>query len=522
MMYMASDPSTQAKVTSAFQQASKYKMNVARTWAFSDGVGKALQTSPGSYNEDMFKAKGSGAELWGMVLCPGLGEFVRPAEEVAERCSVPGSVGAATKESLICMVSMNMAAGSVVAIGDEGGRVPRSDCWPKSSWGPKSCWVSKTVEMFSSIWTCFLTKLMVSGPLGFQIWDPGGLTQLPTPMFDTGDTSLHTMGLILRQVNEFSGVLQLCALAKEDSSYFTLCDMTFNRYGLDFVISEAKKYGVYLILSLVNNYNDFGGRKQYVQWARERGQSLNSDDDFYNNTVVKGYYQNHVKTILTRINTITNVAYKDDPIIFAWELINELRCESDVSGALLQQWVNEMAAHLKSIDGNHLLEIGLEGFYGATTPEKQQYNPNNQELGSDFTATNLLPQVDFATIHIYAEQWLSGQSEEAQAAFVDKWVQVHIDDCNTIMKKPLIMAEFGKSWKYPGYTIENRNAYFGKLYDAEYSSAKSGGACVGGLFWQLFAQGMENFGDGYQVVLEESPSTADVIAQQSQRLQSLN
>lgn len=43
-----------------------------------------------------------------------------------------------------------------------------------------------------------------------------------------------------------------------------------------------------------------------------------------------------MQTVLTRINSITRVAYKDDPTIFAWELINEPRCQSDVSGALLQ------------------------------------------------------------------------------------------------------------------------------------------------------------------------------------------
>lgn len=71
----------------------------------------------------------------------------------------------------------------------------------------------------------------------------------------------------------------------------------------------------------------------------------------------------------------------------------------------MQQWVTEMAAHVKSIDSEHLLEIGLEGFYGETTPDKKQYNPGNLEFGSDFIATNLLPQIDFATIHIYADQW---------------------------------------------------------------------------------------------------------------------
>lgn len=67
------------------------------------------------------------------------------------------------------------------------------------------------------------------------------------------------------------------------------------------MISEARKYGVHVILSLVNNFNDYGGRKQYVQWAKERGQAINSDDDFYNNTVVKGYYKDYVKVHIYRV-----------------------------------------------------------------------------------------------------------------------------------------------------------------------------------------------------------------------------
>ena len=70
--------------------------------------------------------------------------------------------------------------------------------------------------------------------------------------------------------------------------------MTTNIQGLDCVISEAKKNGVRLILSLSNNYKDFGGRPQYVNWARNAGAPVNSDD-FYTNEVVKGHYKNHVK-----------------------------------------------------------------------------------------------------------------------------------------------------------------------------------------------------------------------------------
>lgn len=56
LMYVASEPSTMSKVTTTFQDASQHGLNVARTWAFNDGAGyKALQTSPGSYDESVFK-----------------------------------------------------------------------------------------------------------------------------------------------------------------------------------------------------------------------------------------------------------------------------------------------------------------------------------------------------------------------------------------------------------------------------------------------------------------------------------
>lgn len=65
--------------------------------------------------------------------------------------------------------------------------------------------------------------------------------------------------------------------------------------GLDFVIAEARRYGIKLVLSLANNYESFGGKKQYVNWARSHGQYLTSDDDFFRNSVVKGFYKNHIR-----------------------------------------------------------------------------------------------------------------------------------------------------------------------------------------------------------------------------------
>ncbi|KAJ0873713.1 putative mannan endo-1,4-beta-mannosidase [Helianthus annuus] len=276
--------------------------------------------------------------------------------------------------------------------------------------------------------------------------------------------------------------------------------------GLDFVVAEARKYGIRLILSFVNNFKDFGGRPQYVEWARNSGVQVSSYDDFYTNPIVKGYYKNHVQSVITRINKITQIAYSQDPAIMAWELINEPRSQSDYSGRTINDWVQEMALFVKSLDRYHLLEIGMEGFYGDTMPERKQINPGYQ-VGTDFISNNLIREIDFATIHAYPPKWLSGKDEDSQMAFMQRWMWSHFKDSRTILKKPLVIAEFGKSSKDPGYNIHKRDSYMRDVYRNIYMEARSGGTVGGGLVWQLMADGMGSYGDGYEIILSENPST---------------
>ncbi|XP_051123576.1 mannan endo-1,4-beta-mannosidase 1-like [Andrographis paniculata] len=293
--------------------------------------------------------------------------------------------------------------------------------------------------------------------------------------------------------------------------------------GLDFVVSEASRYGLRLILAFVNNYKDFGGRPQYAQWARDAGaRDATSDDAFYTHPLIRRYYKDHVRTVITRVNTITRVAYRDDPTIMAWELINEPRCESDYSGRTVNGWVAEMAAYVKSLDGKHLVEIGMEGFYGETMPErKQQVNPG-YEVGTDFIRSNLIGEVDFATIHAYPDIWESGKSDGEQAGFMERWLWAHWDDAAKILRKPLVVAEFGKSSKDPGFSLAARDAYMGTVYRDVYRYARMGGNVMGGsLVWQLMAEGMDAYHDGYEIVLSQSPSTAGIMSRQSHAMAAL-
>ncbi|WOH04283.1 hypothetical protein DCAR_0623692 [Daucus carota subsp. sativus] len=285
--------------------------------------------------------------------------------------------------------------------------------------------------------------------------------------------------------------------------------------GLDFVIHEAKRHGIKLILSLVNNYEDYGGKNQYVKWARDQGQNITSDDDFFSNPLVKGFYKKHVNTILTRRNSFTGVPYKDDNTIMAWELINEPRCTSDPSGRTLQAWIKEMASYVKSVDKKHLLEVGLEGFYGQSAPEDKQFNLNFK-TGTDFVANNQIPGIDFATIHMYPDQWLPGSDEKTQQTFSEKWIGKHIQDAETILQKPLLVTEFG--WERSGFDRKTRERLFDTVFSDIYLSARRGGAAAGGMFWQLLTEGLDSYRDGYEIVFSESPSIASLISDQSKQL----
>lgn len=66
--------------------------------------------------------------------------------------------------------------------------------------------------------------------------------------------------------------------------------------GLDYVIVEARKQRIRLILSLVNNLHNFGGKAQYLRWAQEAGINVSSStDSFFSHPIIKDYYKAYIK-----------------------------------------------------------------------------------------------------------------------------------------------------------------------------------------------------------------------------------
>uniref|UniRef100_A0A0A0KW38 mannan endo-1,4-beta-mannosidase n=1 Tax=Cucumis sativus TaxID=3659 RepID=A0A0A0KW38_CUCSA len=188
------------------------------------------------------------------------------------------------------------------------------------------------------------------------------------------------------------------------------------------------------------------------------------------------------------------------------------------------RWVEEMGSYVKSIDKQHLVGIGMEGFYGDSSPNKIKANPGSFKFGTDFVTNNLNKAIDFATIHVYPDAWLPGKSEATRMAFLEEWMALHWMDSKNILKKPLILEEFGKSIRGQNQTfsVRDSDAFLSKVYSIIYNLARKGATMAGGLVWQVMAEGMESYYDGYEIVLSQNPSTNTIITKQSNKMAALN
>jgi len=212
---------------------------------------------------------------------------------------------------------------------------------------------------------------------------------------------------------------------------------------LDYVIYSAGEHGVKLILPLVNNWTSFGGIDQYVQWADGFWH-----DDFINDETIKSWYKAWVSHVLNRENTITGIKYKDDPTIMAWELANELRCSNsgpypssaDCRTSTIVPWVEEMADYVKSIDTNHLVSFGSEGFL-CDTPGNGEWYVNCSQSG-DPVAITALDSIDIHGIHLYPDHWTPEEPTDDWTEWGVWWIERHADIANEA-DKPFYIGEYG-------------------------------------------------------------------------------
>jgi mannan endo-1,4-beta-mannosidase len=165
----------------------------------------------------------------------------------------------------------------------------------------------------------------------------------------------------------------------------------------DRVLQIANEVGIRLIVPFVDNWHWWGGPKEYAAF---RGKSK---DEFWTDHQLIDDFEKTVDFVVNRTNTFTGIPYKQDKAILAWETGNEIVAPFS--------WTKEIAAHIKSLDANHLV---LEGTLTREITKEALEDPN----------------IDILSTHHYRDP-------KASINFIVNNRQIAKG------KKPYIVAEYG-------------------------------------------------------------------------------
>lgn len=193
----------------------------------------------------------------------------------------------------------------------------------------------------------------------------------------------------------------------------------------DYIIASANRYNIRLIPVLINNWDDYGGKKQYLNWL---GKYQTNTDIFFTDSDAKQLAKNYINHILSRKNSYTGIAYVDEPAIMAWDIMNEPR---SIYGNydLIRAWSKEFSAFVKERDPNHLVMVGTE------TPI---FDPVFQKGGSGVCDFD---EIDICSMHLYLYEENKLILKDMTA--VEKALDWQIIYAQQQIKKPIIMGEIG-------------------------------------------------------------------------------
>lgn len=205
----------------------------------------------------------------------------------------------------------------------------------------------------------------------------------------------------------------------------------------DYVIQSAKAHNVMLIPVFENYWEAYGGIDTRLAWEGLTG-GHPGRAKFFNKQQCPGCftsYKNYVSFALNRVNHYSGIRYKDEPAIFAWELMNEPRYQDvsaaeNTSGATLRAWVDEMGAFVKGIDSNHMLGAGLEG-------HESRYGFGGNE-GNPFVFIHQSPYIDFTSAHPYPTEGWAGLDIPRTKTLIRAWIA----DSHNVVGKPFYMGEW--------------------------------------------------------------------------------
>lgn len=262
--------------------------------------------------------------------------------------------------------------------------------------------------------------------------------------------------------------------------------------GLDFLLNEMKKRQMTAVICLSNFWPWSGGMSQWVSWIEgssipyppphpggswSRYQEYASK--FYTLEKAVEGQQDSVKKIVSRINTVSQIAYSGDETIMAWELANEPRGGNNRQEFL--KWISSSAKLIKSIDKNHLVTLGSEG-----------ETMDARDAGNNFLEDHSFSDIDYATFHIWVENWGMYDPKNASGTMtmaknvMQNYINDHVAKSKTL-KKPVILEEFGMARDErsmnPESTTFNRDNYYQAVFQASLDLMTKQNNLSGVNFW---------------------------------------
>jgi mannan endo-1,4-beta-mannosidase len=262
--------------------------------------------------------------------------------------------------------------------------------------------------------------------------------------------------------------------------------------GLDFLMAEMGKRDMRAVLFLNNSWDWSGGIGQYLEWNGFGESPCIPEADFNWNAFqafngrfygckpcVEQYY-NHVRFILSRTNVYNGLKYTEDPTIMTWEIANEPRPFGKEFIPDFENYIQNTASLIKSIDKNHMVTTGTEGIVGSQDSvefyEKLHSNPN----------------IDYLTFHIWPKnwRWLDIKNIPSTINLAIEKTNDYIDKHIAIAKKlnkPIVAEEFGIPRDKHGYSPNEsticRDSYFENIFKKISEASKNKGVLAGCNFW---------------------------------------
>ncbi|MBC6904773.1 mannanase [Saccharophagus sp. K07] len=277
--------------------------------------------------------------------------------------------------------------------------------------------------------------------------------------------------------------------------------------GLDVLLAEMAKRDMVAVLYFTNFWQWSGGMSQYMAWltgeppldpdvTNDWSGFMQNSAKFYRSREAQEWYQQLIRTIVTRTNSITGVPYVDDPTIMAWQLANEPRPGSDEGGRPFyphyKEWIQQTAQFIKSLDANHLVSSGSEGSMGTL---------RDLDL---FRDAHDVPEIDYLTFHLWPKNWgwfdvkKAEQTYPQTAANSKAYILQHLQVAKEL-GKPIVLEEFGIERDGGDYRATagtgQRDRFFRELFGFVETQVKIGSALVGTNFWSWGGLGIAQSAD---------------------------